>query len=57
MGILIGLILIVLVVIFIIRQFNSDGITGKKLKKYLLYIIILFGILIFYIITKLYNKN
>ena len=53
MGILIGGVIIVLIGVFVYKQLNLDGITSKKIKKYLFYIILLVSFLIIYLIIKL----
>jgi hypothetical protein len=53
MGILLGVVIIVLIGVFVYKQLNSDGITGQKIKKYLIYIILLISFLIIYLIIKL----
>jgi len=52
MGVLIGLAILVLIAVFIFRQFNSDGITVNKLKNYFLYIIILIAAFIIFLIIN-----
>jgi uncharacterized membrane protein len=53
MGILLGVSVIILIAVFIYKQLNSDGITGQKIKKYLIYIILLISFLIIFLIIKL----
>lgn len=52
MGFIIGLAILVLIGVFVFRQFSSDGITTSKLKKYFLYIIILIAVFIIYLIIN-----
>ncbi|MCZ2397630.1 MAG: hypothetical protein LC100_13930 [Chitinophagales bacterium] len=52
MAIIIGLTILILLGVFIYRQFNSDAITANKLKKYFLYILLLIGLFIIYLIIN-----
>ena len=55
MGILFGLIVLIFAVFFILKQINSDGITGNKIGKYLLYIFLLISLLIIFLIINNLN--
>lgn len=52
MAIIIGLTILILAGVFVYRQFNSDGITANKLKKYFFYILLLIGLLIAFLIIN-----